>query len=173
MSKKVTYQSKIKTITSYFGISDNAAKYIYHRRRRGFPWKKNDESSYIAWSMQLQNALIQADNLDTFDWGSLKFGEECRILLEHDIDIETQPKSAQTNKIHQVNNKIKETGDGLEENIDDNSGWTVVTSKKGDLIKKHLIRSMGLLPAKKSQHDYKKHKRNSNPLDEQVKSDTK
>lgn len=34
------YMKKIRIIQTYYGISENAAIYIYYRRKRSYPWRK-------------------------------------------------------------------------------------------------------------------------------------
>lgn len=141
MKKSPNYNDKIKAIKSYFNISEQSAKYLYHRRRRGYPWKKASEVGYIAWNIQLQNALVKADTIALFNWENLKFDNDVQILSEHGIIIEEQPKNIQ------VNDKTNAT-DIKEEDSDE--GWTVVTTKKSHVIKKHLLKNMGFLPQTKT-----------------------
>ena len=140
VKKTPNYNEKLKAIKSYFKISDQACKYMYHRRRRGYPWKKDNTPGYIPWNIQIQNAIIKADNLTLFDWELLKFDNDIQILSEHGINVDDQLKTVQIGTLT-INNDIKE---------EDDDGWTVVTTKKSHSIKKHLLRSMGFLPQTKN-----------------------
>lgn len=139
--KTANYNDKIKTIISYFGISENAAKYMFHRRRRGFPWKTEDDIKHLKWTIQLQNALIKADTLPNFDWVNLKFANDIQLLMESGINVDDQPNVVNIKKVI---------------NEEDNNGWTVVTKKKSNLIQKHILKNIGLLPKKKKIFLYKK-----------------
>lgn len=144
MDKKTpNYNDKIKAISSYFGVSEGASKYIFHRRRRGFPWKKDTDTNYLEWSIQLQNAFINADNITAFDWSNLNFKNDIQILAENNIIVNDQPKTIQFNK--------RKTDKDLNEE-DDGGGWTVVTKNKTLLIQKHLLKDMWLLPLYKKQY---------------------
>lgn len=140
--KTPNYNDKIKTIMSYFGVSEDAAKYIFHRRRRGFPWKNDGDVNYLKWTIQLQNALIKADELAIFDWGNLKFNQESKILMENGINIEDQPKTIQVNL----------NSDKLQDIKEDDEGWALVTNKKAQLVQNHLLKTMGLLPQNKKSY---------------------
>jgi hypothetical protein len=156
---RFNYKDNIQTISSYFSISEAAAKYIFHRRRRGIPYKKEGSSNYLEWSMQLQNALINADQLASFDWNVLKFDDDLKTLMQNGIDVNSQPKTVQVNKIKQTQNlrlSLKcNDGRDIEED-DDTEGWTVVTSSKTQLVKKQVLRKMGLLPHTKPVYKYNK-----------------
>lgn len=145
MKKTPNYNDKIRTISSYFGISNDASKYMFHRRRRGFPWKKDDEVGYLKWSIQLQNAFIKADNIDVFDWSALKFNNDIQILMENGIIVEDQPKTIQANR-RKLDTDIKEEYD---DDDNDGGGWTVVTKNKTHLQQKYLLKNMGFLPKNK------------------------
>jgi hypothetical protein len=141
MVKKIpNYNEKLKVLKSYFKISDQAVKYMYHRRHRGYPWKNNNDPGYIVWTMQIQNALIKADNLVLFEWDTLKFDNDIQTLYEHGIIVDDQLKTVQVGK-QSLNADIKEE--------DNDEGWTVVTATKSRAIKKQLIRFMGFLPQTK------------------------
>jgi hypothetical protein len=129
---KYTYNEKINTIHNYFGVSTNAAKYIFSRRRHGFPWKKVTDEKYLKWDIQIQNAFVEADTIKNFNWGNMQFDNDIQILLENGIKIENQSKTV--NKNHK--SAIKK--------IDDE--WTVVTTDKKKLNEKHILKFIGLLP---------------------------
>jgi hypothetical protein len=158
-STKFNYKDNIQTISSYFGISEDAARYIYHRRRRGFPYKKETDPYFLKWCVQLQNALIKADMLDNFNWTDLKFGEDVDVLLANGIKVDAQPTHIQINKIKQIHqmsrkktssNRINNRERFIEEK--DADGWTVVTNNKTFLVKLHILRKIGLLPQTKPVH---------------------
>jgi hypothetical protein len=149
MDKKTpNYNDKLKAISSYFGVSEGAAKYIFHRRRKGFPWKKDADTNYFEWSIQLQNAFIKADNITLFDWRNLNFNNDIQILAENNIIVNEQPNTIQFNK-----RKIDK--DLNEEDDDAGGGWTIVTKNKTLLIQKHLLKDMGFLPRYKRPYDTK------------------
>jgi len=83
--KKYKYSVKIKALCEYFNITKNAAKYILHRRRRGYPWKTVGCHEYLEWSIPIQNAFIQADNNPSINWRCLKFSEDIDTLKKNDI----------------------------------------------------------------------------------------
>lgn len=89
LSKKaLAYDDKINLISSYFGISEICAKYLFHRRYRGFPFHKKNDPKFLAWSITLQNAIILLDTLVGFDWETLEFGYEELVFNKYDINIE-------------------------------------------------------------------------------------
>lgn len=92
------HQADITSVKEYFNISEEAAAYIFFRRRRGFPFRKISDSKYLEWTDALLNALIRADEIFGFDWESLGFGNEEHILNEYNllssnIDISTESKT--------------------------------------------------------------------------------
>lgn len=144
MDKKIpNYGTKIKTISSYFGVSESAAKYMFHRRKRGAPWKQDGDVGYIKWSMQIQNAFIKADKNASIIWENLNFDDDINTLEEHGIIIDEQPNTVCINNTPNVNNAdINETDDSEE-------GWTVVSSRKTHLHQKHILKGMKFLPQNK------------------------
>lgn len=151
-TNKFSYKDKINAISSYFGISDPAAKYMYHRRRRGHPYKNITDDYFLEWNMKLQNAFIKADQIATFDWDALRFGDDVKALIVNGIDIDDQPHRSQVNKINQgTRSSTKQTNvDGKSVTDESDNDWTVVTTNKGQLAKKHILRKMGFLPHTKS-----------------------
>ena len=151
---KFSYKDKINAISSYFGVSEDASKYMYHRRRRGYPYKKETESEFLKWTTKLQNAFIKADQIATFDWGNLKFDEDIKMLFMNGIDVETQSNKVQVNKISQTvqptTRQLNVDEKSVNDESDDGGGWTVVTTNKGQLVKRHMLRKMGFLPHPKS-----------------------
>lgn len=153
-NNKFSYKDRINAICSYFGVSEPAAKYMYHRRRRCYPYKKETDHSFIPWTIKLQNAIISADRIATIDWENLKFDDDVKTLIKHGIDVETQPNKIQVNKISQTTKlptrRATIDGKGVEEEtdneFDDGGEWTVVSTNKGQLIKRHMLRTMGFLP---------------------------
>lgn len=164
--KNPNYNDKIKAISSYFNVSENAAKYMFHRRRRGYPWKKEGDSNYLKWSIPIQNAFVKADNLGLLNWGYLKFSDDLNVLLENGIDIEEQ-----SNTIY-INKNTNETDNKYIKEEDKDGGWTVVTNKKSEFIKKHLLRSMGFLPQNKIPRLYKNSNNKTNDKKQSSDEDT-
>ena len=121
------YGKKIKAIQNYFNVSKNAAKYLFHRRRRGSPFKHDDDPNFMPWTTQLQNALVKADRADQWDWKNTTFECEISALQDANILISDQKITVHTNSV-----------------IDTDSDWTVVTGK----VKRNkpLLRSIGMLP---------------------------
>jgi hypothetical protein len=151
--KKLQYKIRINAIKEYYGISEEAAIYIYFRRKRNYPWKKKNDPGYLFWNAKLQNALIEADNIIGFDWVGLEYGKEQEVLLSYGIDIDKQSQNIhRIHKEHKSNNKI-------EKYLDDNGDeWTYIKkrekNKRYDINKKNntnknneaILRSIGLLP---------------------------
>jgi hypothetical protein len=145
MSRKIinrpkhSYDSKINAISNYFGVSDSAAKYMYHLRRKSFPYKKSYQQDFLQWTLPLQNALVRADTYASFDWETLQFGEEFNTLMKHGIEF------VDSNKV--VRNDIQSN--------ENNDGWTLVAKKDKLLIEKHILRNCGLLhnPNAKNKND--------------------
>ena len=90
MDPKFSYQDKINSISSYFGVTNEAAKYMYHRRRYGFPFKNENDTNFIKWDNKVLNALIKADKLEGFNWDLLLFDDDMQLLLEKNIDVNLQ-----------------------------------------------------------------------------------
>jgi len=101
----------------------------------------------------LQNAFIKADQIATFDWGNLKFDKDIKMLCMNGIDVETQANKVQVNKISQTVQPTTRQSNVDEKSVNDESddesdagGWTVVTTNRGQLAKRHMLRKMGFLP---------------------------
>lgn len=143
--KKFIYSEKIGAISSYFNVSREAAKYIYHRRRKGFPYKKVDDPNFIKWDMRIQNALIKADTLDVWNWKELSFYDDVYDLQNHGIDVLKQSYDVYKNpKSHKVSHR--------EESLIDeetNGEWTIVTPSKKKMHDKFILKKMGFLRPKK------------------------
>lgn len=161
----MSYQEKIQTISQYFNISDDAAKYIYHRRRRGDPWKHKKSIRYLEWSIQLQNGLVKADTMMNFDWTALSFGNEVDMLSSFGVDISTESNNPYRNESMVVKIKTSHVADKSQkkrdnQNYDTNESndikkvnesdddWTVVKNKKTTDKENKLLKQMGLLPSK-------------------------
>ena len=129
----VSEEEKIDTIMTYYNISYIAARYIYFRRRRSFPWKKKSQSGYLYWNAKLQNALIYADSIFGFDWHSMEYGNEEETLKIYGIDVKTQ------------SNNLFRTKTPKSEYVDnDGIVWNIVVSKKSK--EETILKSAGLLP---------------------------
>ena len=162
MDPKFSYHDKINSISSYFGVTNEAAKYMYHRRRYGFPFKKENDPNFIRWDNKVLNALIKADKLEGFNWDLLLFDDDMQLLLEKNINVNLQSdkidvykgrnslrrtqqfekydpelkKSSNTVELHPVELQSKET---------ENNDWVLVTSNKGQLIRRNILRKIGFL----------------------------
>jgi hypothetical protein len=136
---KKQYDEKIKVIQRYYDISEDAAVYIYFRRKRSFPWKKKSDEKYLFWNAKLQNALISADNILGFDWNSMEYGKEEETLRKFDICILTQS-----------NNLFRKHEDYVEVMEDDEGGnWTYISKmRKTNNTDKIMLQNIGLLPKK-------------------------
>ena len=160
---QVSYYSKIGTISTYFGVSDSAAKYMYHLRRKGFPYRNPDQQEYLPWTTPLQNALVLADTYESFDWDTLQFGDELNALMRHGIEINDRDHRILRNEINQ-DNAVKITTK-TDVHVDDEGGWTVVASKYQVMAEKHILRNCGLLPTRTRKTRVKKknaHKNDGN-----------
>lgn len=143
INKKPRYSQKINSLCSYFNVSKNTAIYMYHRRRRGFPYKKKDDPKYLEWSIQLQNALVKADRIETIRWNEINFDDDISILEENKLFIIEQSKNIYINEVCEKNIKdeeIKDPGD---------DGWTLVTKKKAYQHQNYLLKILGFLPQNK------------------------
>ena len=156
-SSKFKYKNKITAISSYFGVSDQAAKYMYHRRQRGLPYKNETDDLYIEWNIKIQNALVKADKISNFNWDGLEFSDDINVLSNNNIIVNSQSTTVYINKISQLNcnekntqmeyNENNQTGqnDGTHQN-DETDGWTVVTTNKGQMVRRQILKKLGFLP---------------------------
>jgi hypothetical protein len=145
----VSYVSKIDAIGTYFGISNSAAKYMYHLRRKGFPFLKPDQKDFLPWNTPLQNALVRADKHTTFEWDTLQFGNEKSVLTRFGIEIYTQEQNIFRNYVSQKNaSKITSISNARFVNVPDDDGWTLVNTKDKFLTEKRILRSCGFLPSR-------------------------
>lgn len=122
------FKDKINAISSYFNVSMQCAKYIYHRRKKGQPFKSEDDVGYIQWNMKIQNSLIKADLIKDFNWKDLKFVNDVTTLKNFGIDVESQDDKLYTNKKENDFNESNELG------------WTVVTRRRSNKNKKILTK---------------------------------
>jgi len=128
----VPYEERLCIVMSFFGISKPAASFLYHRKRRGYPFKKKDDPKFLEWSLQLQNALVKADECIGWDWEELRFGNEDKMLAQHDIFIDKQ-----SDKDIFKNETPENDGDG----------WTVVKNdKKIKQRQNKALQIMGFIP---------------------------
>ena len=105
------YENTLADIRSHFGVSQECAKYIFHRVIRH---RKKDEK-YIEWTLQLQNALVKADKCLGLNWDSLIFGKEEEQLATHGIHLKEME-----------NTVFKWTADTSESDDE----WTTVKKKR-------------------------------------------
>ena len=139
---KFTYNDKLNTISDFFGVSIACSKYMYHRRRKGHPYKKKEDGDYLEWSIQLQNGLIAGD-LSGIDYKNLKFNKDIDELKnKYNIDISKLSKEKiEKNKIMQNTTKMKRN-DEISDHIEDNE-WSIITPKKSLNDKKKILKQIG------------------------------
>ena len=141
-----TYNDKLNIISEFFGVSYSCAKYMYHRRRKGHPYKKPKDAGYLKWDVQIQNGLVSGDLLN-IDYKNLHFNNDIDELKhEFDIDVNLLPnEKIQKNKIMQTDNKkIKINDNEISDHTDDtDKEWNVITTKKTLHDKKKILRQMG------------------------------
>lgn len=116
------YENCIESIQNYFNISTIAAKYIYHRRKHGAPYRSLDDPKYLPWNNKLLNALLQADCIINLNWEDVMFGTEKEDLLVYGINIDLFSDEFPYRSEDNMN-----VGDTEEKSTD--SEWTVVQSK--------------------------------------------
>ena len=132
----LSYGERIDAIEQFFGVSNICAIYLYHRRRRGVPWKTQGDPKYLEWNMQMQNSIIFLDTIIGFDWLSLEFGFEEIQFVKNNIYISkmsTKPIVIGSRNENQVR-------------TEDSDGFTKVSNSKKDITKE--LNKMGLLPKK-------------------------
>ena len=74
------------------------------------------------------------------EWNSVIFADDIKTLEENNITIDENNYEIHVNE----NNKNIKSEDAKDD------GWTVVTSKKNNVIQKQLLQTMGFLPKKKN-----------------------
>lgn len=128
----VLYDEMISVIMKYFNVSQSAAIFIYHRKRRGFPFKKKGDPKFLEWTLRLQNALVKADECIGWDWEELRFGDEEKTLAQHEIFLDKQSDK----KVFQNN-----------PNSEEDDGWTTVKNdKKIKHYQTKTLQILGLVP---------------------------
>jgi hypothetical protein len=128
----IQYGERIEAIMTFFGVSKEAAGFVYHRKRRGFPFTKKTDPKFLEWTLKLQNALIKADECVSWDWVDLKFGEEEKILAQNDIFVDNQ-----SDTVIFKHDKKEEEADG----------WTTVKNdKKNKQRRNKTLQIMGFVP---------------------------
>lgn len=149
------YKTKIKMICEYFNIDKSAAIYLYHRRRRSYPFKKQKDPNYLPWNQSIQNNLVKLMGRNTIDWSSQDFNEEQSMFDEHQM---TESKTSIV--FRNRKGPYSETLD-TEETIND--GWTIVIAKHKIANNKFCLRKMGLLPQTKTEKPEKYRRRKIHP----------
>ena len=111
----IPYDERIIALTKFFGISHACAGFLYHRRRRGKPFKDAADPKYLGWSFRLQNALVKADACIGWDWSRVHFGTEDAELAKYDIHVDQQTDVVYRN---------------IAPESEDADGWSVVKRDK-------------------------------------------
>jgi hypothetical protein len=113
---------------------------MYHRRRRGEPFKNPESKNYIKWSVKLQNALIKADSVPEFKWSNLAFNAEKETLAKYKINVDDQL------------DELPECVLGVAEEKSEEDEWTVVSNEPSIETKKYvyILQEMFLLPVPES-----------------------
>ena len=159
-SSKSKYKNKITAISSYFGVSEQAAKYMYHRRQLGLPYKTETDDLYIEWNIKIQNALVKADKISGFNWDGLEFSDDINVLSNNNIIVNNQSNIVYINKNNEKNNE-KNTQIECDENnqseiTDETDGWTTVIADKGQMIRRKILKKIGFLPNAKFKNNKEK-----------------
>lgn len=145
-SSDIPYDERIATIMDFFGISKEAAVYIYHRKRRGYPFKKRGSPKFLEWTLKLQNALVKADECLGWDWDEVQFGSEEKALAQHDIYVDQQSDKEVFK--HESN----------ESEGNDADGWTEVKNVKREKYRYNkTLRLMGFISSKPKPGSKKKY----------------
>lgn len=143
---KISYKDKLCAISTYYSVSEDASKYLYHRRRYGYPFKKPTDSMYLKWDNKLLNALIKADKIEGFNWDNLIFSNDIQTLLDNDINVESQSDNVEIFKGRNSASKTKSFEKYGEKNNEiQDDGWMIVTNNRGQLIRRNILRKMGFL----------------------------
>ena len=169
-SSKFKYKNKITAISSYFGVSEQAAKYMYHRRQRGLPYKTETDDLYIEWNIKIQNALVKADKISGFNWDGLEFSDDINVLSNNNIIVNNQSTIVYINKNNEKNNELNnekntqiecdennqsENNDGTSQ-TDETDGWTTVITDKGQMVRRKILKKLGFLPNAKFKNNKEK-----------------
>ena len=155
-----TYNEKLNIIGEFFGISHDCARYIYHRRRKGYPYKKKEDDGYLEWSIQVQNGFVLGD-VKNIDYKNIHFNSDIDELKDkYSIDIskmssekvlQNKIKQKDANKIKIRTTDISDDSVNLDKNVDnentndDGGEWCVVTAKKTLHDKKSILKKMGFI----------------------------
>lgn len=127
----IPYEERISAIEKFFGISTPAATFIYHRKRRGHPFKTPTDDKYIEWNIKIQNALVKADECIGWDWDEVHFGKELHALAQHDIHVDKQSST----EVYKHDKKE-----------DSEDGWTVAKNTKKEKYQyKKTLQFMGFI----------------------------
>lgn len=105
------YIKSICELQKHFGISKVCAQYLFHRALKA----KKSNDNQMAYSLQLQNALVKADKCIGINWEHIYFGQEINNLATHGIKISEQD----SNKVFR-----------WVEEFNQNSDWVIVSNKK-------------------------------------------
>jgi hypothetical protein len=150
---KIRYVDKIYAISMYFGVSSDAAKYMYDRRRLGVPYRNNTDDLFLEWNTKIQNALVKADSIDGFDWNKLNYYDDIDMLALNGIVVEDQPIKIQIKKKIPLNTNILDNLDNskpilngyfdFDSNKDD--GWTLITSERNQMTRRKILKRIGFL----------------------------
>ncbi len=104
--RSYSYEEKIKILMICFGVSEDCAKYLYFRRKRGLPWHKTSDSKFLPWTYILQNKLILLDRSAGVDWNAIYFGHEDKEFIRHDIsDSSATPQLAKIPLVSKLEDK--------------------------------------------------------------------
>ena len=174
-SSKFKYKNKITAISSYFGVSEQAAKYMYHRRQRGLPYKTETDDLYIEWNVKIQNALVKADKISGFNWDDLEFSDDINVLNNNNIIVNNQSPTVYINKNKELNyneknnelnneknNQIECDENNQSDNTDETDGWTTVITDKGQMIRRKILKKIGFLPNTKFKNNINNKEKNNN-----------
>ena len=164
-SSKFTYKNKITAISSYFVVSEQAAKYMYHRRQRGLPYKNETDDLYIEWNIKIQNALVKADKISGFNWDDLEFSDDINVLNNNNIIVNNQSPTVYINKNNELNNEknnqIECDENNQSDNTDETDGWTTVITDKGQMIRRKILKKIGFLPNTKFKNNINNKEKNN------------
>ena len=171
-SSKFKYKNKITAISSYFVVSEQAAKYMYYRRQRGLPYKTETDDLYIEWNIKIQNALVKADKISGFNWDDLEFSDDINVLNNNNIIVNNQSPTVYINKNKELNyneknnqiecdeNNQSDNKDGTYQN-DETDGWTTVITDKGQMIRRKILKKIGFLPNTKFKNNINNKEKNN------------
>ena len=166
---KKSYKEKMKLISLYFNIPNDASIYLYHRRRRSFPFKKKTMQNYLEWNLAIQNGLVKIMGENQhIDWSSRDFNDEENLLTKYNIDTSVKTSVVYKNK---PKNIVADANCIDEKILHDIDGWVLVTDKRRNASNKFLLRKIGLLPLSKESMKTNRQKRaihNNKSLEQQI-----